>query len=180
MFIERAEIIREKGTNRKRFFRGLVDKYTWVDQGSSFLPGELIASFLYGQLEKASEIYADRMATWQAYDAALRPFHNRGLRTPCVPETCSHNAHLYYIVMPTFERRGELITRLKEDGINSPFHYVPLHSSPAGRKFAKTSGDLLHTDDLSARLLRLPLFPNMGNDKDKVLERLNIHLDALL
>src|SRR6476660_1092123 len=89
--IERAEIIREKGTNRKRFFRGLVDKYTWVDEGSSFLPGELIASFLYGQLEKASEIYADRMATWHAYDAALRPFQNRGIRTPFVPETCSHN-----------------------------------------------------------------------------------------
>ena len=172
--IERAEIIREKGTNRKRFFRGLVDKYTWVDEGSSFLPGELIASFLYGQLEKASEIYADRMATWQAYDAALRSFHNRGIRTPFVPETCSHNAHLYYVVMPTLEQRGELITRLKEDGINSPFHYVPLHSSPAGRKFGKTSGDLLHTDHLSARLLRLPLFPKMGNAKDKVIERLNI------
>jgi dTDP-4-amino-4,6-dideoxygalactose transaminase len=178
--IERAEIIREKGTNRKRFFRGLVDKYTWVDQGSSFLPGELIASFLYGQLEKASEIVADRMATWQAYDAALRPFHNRGIRTPYVPETCSHNGHLYYIVMPTLEQRGELITRMKADGIMCPFHYVPLHSSPAGQKLAKTSGDLLHTDDLSARLLRLPLYPKMGSDKEKVIERLEVHLDALL
>ena len=156
--IERAENIREKGTNRKRFFRGLVDKYTWVDQGSSFLPGELIASFLYGQLERLAK------STPTGWRLGRRMMPRCGLstiagsRTPFVPETCSHNAHLYYIVMPSLELRSELIARMKADGINSPFHYVPLHSSPAGQKFGKTSGDLPHTDDLSARLLRCRCF----------------------
>ena len=179
-FIERAEILREKGTNRKRFFRGEVDKYTWVDQGSSFLPGELIASFLFGQLEKSAEINADRMSTWRAYDAEFRKFHDRGLGTPFIPEHCKHNAHLYYIILPTAELRSEIIGRLKADGINAPFHYVPLHSAPAGLKFARTSGSLSQTENLSARLLRLPLFPKIGDDMFEVINRVRFHLNAVL
>src|SRR5262249_36877804 len=159
--IERAEIIREKGTNRKKFFRGQVDKYTWVDLGSSFLPGELVAAFLFGQLEQIAPIQRDRIANWRAYDTALRPFHNRGLRTPKIPPDCEDNGHLYYILMPSLELRQELIARMRADGINTPFHYVPLHSAPAGVRLGRTSGELVHTDDLSARLVRLPLYPQM-------------------
>ncbi len=178
--IERAEIIREKGTNRKKFFRGQVDKYTWVDIGSSFLPGELIAAFLYGQLEQQDAIQRDRAENWQLYDNALRPYRSRGLRTPVVPTECQPNHHLYYVVMPSLELRSELIARMKADGINAPFHYVPLHSSPAGLRFARTSGSMSHTDDLSARLVRLPLYPRMGEVTYRVIERIQTHLDALL
>ena len=141
--IERAEIIREKGTNRKRFFRGQVDKYTWVDLGSSFLPSELVAAFLFGQLEQIHAIQTDRIASWKAYDIALRPFHNRGLRTPVIPSNCESNGHLYYVLMPTADLRRELIARMKADGISTPFHYVPLHSAPAGLRFGRTSGQLV-------------------------------------
>ena len=178
--IARAEIIREKGTNRKVFLRGQVDKYTWVDLGSSFLPGELVAAFLYGQIERIDAIQKDRLATWMFYDAALRPFHARGLRTPYVPPECGSNAHLYYILMPTLELRQELIGRMKSDGITAPFHYVPLHNAPAGLRFARTSGELPYTEDLSSRLIRLPLFPKMGEASCRVLERVQAHLNRLL
>ncbi|KFG69887.1 dTDP-4-amino-4,6-dideoxygalactose transaminase [Microvirga sp. BSC39] len=178
--IERAEIIREKGTNRKRFFRGQVDKYTWVDVGSSFLPGELIAAFLYGQLEKLDEIQNDRMTSWSRYHDALEIFHNRGVQRPSIPPKSTHNAHLYHIILPTLELRQALISRLKMDGINAPFHYVPLHSAPAGRQFARTSGELSNTEQLSQRLLRLPLFPQMGAQLDHAIERVTYHLDQLL
>jgi dTDP-4-amino-4,6-dideoxygalactose transaminase len=179
-FIERAEIIWEKGTNRKKFFRGQIDKYTWVDLGSSFLPSELVAAFLFGQIEKIESIQSDRIASWKAYDAALRPFCKRGLRTPVVPPTCEANGHLYFVLMPSPDLRRELITRMRADGIESPFHYVPLHSSPAGLRFARTAGPLPHTEDLSARLMRLPLYPRMGEATTRVLERVLIHLDRLL
>jgi dTDP-4-amino-4,6-dideoxygalactose transaminase len=178
--VQRAEIIREKGTDRKRFFRGEVDKYTWVDIGSSFLPGELIASFLLGQLEAGDAIRADRLASWTAYDEALRPFGNRGIGTPTVPSHCGHNGHLYYLILPSAEAREALIGRMREDGIMTPFHYVPLHSSPAGRRFGRTSGKLAVTEDLSARLVRLPLYPRMGDALPRVIERLQRHLDRLL
>jgi dTDP-4-amino-4,6-dideoxygalactose transaminase len=178
--IERAEIIREKGTNRKKFFRGQVDKYTWVDIGSSFLPGELIAAFLYGQLEQQDAIQRDRAENWQIYDNALRPYRSSGLRTPEIPPECQPNHHLYYVVMPSLELRSELIARMKADGINAPFHYVPLHSSPAGLRFARTSGFMSHTDDVSARLIRLPLYPRMGELTYRVVERIQTHLGALL
>jgi dTDP-4-amino-4,6-dideoxygalactose transaminase len=178
--VQRAEIIREKGTDRKRFFRGEVDKYTWVDIGSSFLPGELIASFLLGQLEAGDAIRADRLASWTAYDEALRPFGNRGVGTPTVPSHCGHNGHLYYVILPSAEAREALIGRMREDGIMTPFHYVPLHSSPAGRRFGRTSGKLAVTEDLSARLVRLPLYPRMGDALPRVIERLQRHLDRLL
>jgi dTDP-4-amino-4,6-dideoxygalactose transaminase len=178
--IARAEIIREKGTNRKIFMRGQVDKYTWVDLGSSFLPGELVAAFLYGQLEQIEAIQSERMTTWALYDVALRPFHHRGLQTPHVPPDCDSNAHLYYILMPSPEFRQELIARMKSDGITTPFHYVPLHNSPAGLRFGRTVRELPHTQDVSARLVRLPLFPKMGDTSHRVLERLQLHLDQLL
>ena len=178
--VERAEIVREKGTNRKRFLRGQVDKYTWVDLGSSFLPSELVAAFLLGQLEQSEAIQRDRVASWKTYDAALKPLHNRGLRTPIVPPNCEDNAHLYYLLMATPELRQELIGRMKSDGISTPFHYVPLHNAPAGLRFARTSGRLVHTEDLSARLVRLPLYPQMGNALHRVLDRLLLHLDQLL
>jgi dTDP-4-amino-4,6-dideoxygalactose transaminase len=179
-FIERAEIIREKGTNRKKFFRGQVDKYTWVDLGSSFLPSELIAAFLFGQLEQIETIQRDRISSWKTYDTALRPFHNRGLRTPIVPPSCEGNGHLYYLLMPDPDLRQELIARMKADGINTPFHYVPLHDAPAGLRFARTSGSLLHTEDVSARLVRLPLYPQMGDVCYRVVDKLLLHLDRLL
>jgi dTDP-4-amino-4,6-dideoxygalactose transaminase len=180
VFIERAEIIREKGTNRKKFFRGQVDQYTWVDLGSSFLPGELVAAFLLGQLEQTEAIQQDRLTSWMIYDAALKPFQARGLRTPVVPPLCEANAHMYYILMPSLELRWELIARMKRDGINTPFHYVPLHSSPAGLRFARTSGSLANTENLSARLVRLPLYPRMGPALDRVADRIRAHLEALL
>ena len=178
--IERAEIIREKGTNRKKFFRGQVDKYTWVDLGSSFLPGELTAAFLFAQLEQIEAIQKDRTVSWTNYDTALRPFHNRGLRTPIVPPNCQGNSHLYYILMPSLELRQELIARMKADGVGTPFHYVPLHSAPAGLRMGRTSGRLTQTEDLSERLVRLPLYPQMGNASQQVVERLVTHLDQLL
>jgi dTDP-4-amino-4,6-dideoxygalactose transaminase len=179
-FIERAEIIREKGTNRKKFLRGQVDKYTWVDLGSSFLPSELVAAFLFGQLEGIDEIQRSRIAAWNCYDAAVRPFHNRGLRTTTIPSYCEHNGHLYYLLMPTPELRDELIARMKADGISTPFHYVPLHSAPAGLRFARTSGQLPNTVELSERLVRLPLYPQMGDSIYRVIDALVLHLDRLL
>jgi dTDP-4-amino-4,6-dideoxygalactose transaminase len=179
-YVERAEIIREKGTNRKRFFRGQVDKYTWVDYGSSFLPGELVASFLFGQLEKSADINSDRMQTWLAYDEVLRPFHNSGVQTPTIPRDCSHNAHLYYIILPTPTQRADLIQRMKADGVMTPFHYVPLHSAPAGREFGRVSGEMKQTEQLSECLVRLPIFPKIGLERDQVIERLQQHLRAIL
>jgi dTDP-4-amino-4,6-dideoxygalactose transaminase len=178
--IERAEIIREKGTNRKKFFRGQVDKYTWVSIGSSFLPGELIAAFLYGQLEQHDAIQRDREESWRYYDNALRPYRDRGLGTPVVPQDCQPNSHLYYVLMPTADLRSELIARLKADGIMAPFHYVPLHDSPAGRRFARTAGPMTRTDDMSARLVRLPLYARMKEATVRVVECIRTHLDALL
>jgi dTDP-4-amino-4,6-dideoxygalactose transaminase len=179
-FVKRAEIIREKGTNRKQFFRGAVDKYTWMDIGSSFLPGELVAAFLFGQLQNADSITADRQRSWLSYDQAMREYVSRGLVTPTIPNHCQHNAHIYYIVLPTLEMRGELLRLLHEDGISSLFHYVPLHSSPAGQKFGRASGSLALTTDLSERLARLPLYPQMGGEIHQVIERLTHHLDRLL
>jgi dTDP-4-amino-4,6-dideoxygalactose transaminase len=178
--IERAEIIRDKGTNRKKFFRGQIDKYTWVDIGSSFLPGELVAAFLFGQLEEIESIQNDRLASWNIYEAALRPFRTRGLGTPVLPPTCEANGHLYYIIMPSPDLRQELIARMRADGIDTPFHYVPLHSAPAGARFGRTASPMPHTDDLSARLVRLPLYPRMADATVRVVERIVTHLDRLI
>ena len=178
--IERAEIIREKGTNRKRFFRGEVDKYTWQDIGSSFLPGELVASFLYGQLEKAALIQAERLEAWRRYDAALSPLRRRGLGTPSVPAHCEANGHTYYILLPAPALQQVLISRMAADGINTPFHYIPLHSTAAGERFGRTQGEMTVTNDISARLVRLPLYPKVGEDLDQIIGRLSLHLEDIL
>lgn len=158
-FVERAEIIREKGTNRSQFFRGQVDKYTWTDFGSSYLPGELISAFLWAQMEEADAITRRRLAIWATYHEAFEPMEQRGLvRRPVIPANCSHNAHMYYLLLPDLDHRTRFISRLKEGGIGSVFHYVPLHSSPFGSKVARSHGSMAVTDNLSNRLVRLPLW----------------------
>ena len=158
-FVERAEIIREKGTNRSRFFRGQVDKYTWVDIGSSYLPGELIAAFLYAQLEQAEEITRRRVDIWNGYHAAFASAESRGrIRRPLIPATCSHNAHMYYLLLPDLEARTAFITGMKNHNIMTVFHYIPLHDAPAGQLFGRVSGDMSLTTNLSERLVRLPLW----------------------
>jgi dTDP-4-amino-4,6-dideoxygalactose transaminase len=172
-FAERAEIIREKGTNRSQFFRGQIDKYTWVDIGSSYLPGEVIAAFLWAQMEEAQSITQRRLDIWHRYHEALAPLEVAGkLRRPIIPEGCQHNAHMYYILLESLEKRAEVIAHLKEQGILAVFHYVPLHSSPAGKKYSRTSGGLKHTDNLADRLLRLPLWVGMNEAQDRVIAQL--------
>ena len=158
-FIERAEIIREKGTDRSKFFRGEVDKYTWVDVGSSFLPSELTAAFLYAQLEEADRINRKRLAIWKHYREALAPLEKDGLlRLPRIPATCRHNGHMFYILLPTATTRDELLQHLRGENIHAVFHYIPLHTSAMGKRFGYREGDLPITEDLAARLLRLPCF----------------------
>lgn len=162
--IERAEIIREKGTNRSRFFRGEIDKYTWVDKGSSYLPSELNAAYLWAQLEVADSIMEDRMNNWNKYDEFLRPLERQGIiECPHVPDECKHNAHMYYIKVENLKQRTELISYLKGHGINTVFHYVPLHSADAGLKFGRFNGVDRYTTVESERLLRLPLHNNLDN-----------------
>ncbi len=170
-FAQRAEIIREKGTNRSQFYRGQVDKYTWQDVGSSYLPGEDTAAFLLAQLEHAEEITQKRMAIWEGFHHALAPLELKGeIRRPIVPSECQHNAHMYYILVPSLDYRNDLIQRFKKQNIHPTFHYVPLHSAPAGKKFARIHGTMKHTDDLSNRLLRLPLWVGLEHKQARVLE----------
>ena len=177
-FAERAEIIREKGTNRSQFFRGQIDKYTWVDIGSSYLPGEVIAAFLWAQMEEAQSITQKRLDIWHQYHEALAPLEEAGkLRRPIIPEGCQHNAHMYYILLESLEKRTEVISKLKEQGVNAVFHYVPLHNSPAGKKYGRTSGELRHTHNLADRLLRLPLWLGMDEAQDKVITQLQAIFD---
>jgi dTDP-4-amino-4,6-dideoxygalactose transaminase len=158
-----AEIIREKGTNRNQFFRGEVDKYTWQSIGSSFLPGELTAAFLWAQLEEAQSITNSRIALWNYYHTMLEPLEAAGaLRRPIIPADCTHNAHLYYVLLAPELDRDEVLRSLKASGIHAVFHYVPLHSSPAGKQLCTTSGNLPVTDDLSARLIRLPMWVGLS------------------
>ena len=170
--ILRAEIIREKGTNRAQFFRGQVDKYTWQDMGSSILPSDMLAAYLWAQLEMADEINENRLASWHKYDEVLRPLKEAGLiETPFIPEGCVHNAHMYYIKAKDLEERTALINYLKENDILAVFHYVPLHSSPAGKKFGIFHGEDEYTTKESERLLRLPLYYNLKEeDLNKVVD----------
>lgn len=172
----RAEIIREKGTDRSRFFRGEVDKYTWQDMGSSYLPGELIAAFLWAQMEEAEEITKKRMATWQMYHSLLEPLEKKGLlRRPVIPDGCEHNGHMYYIILSTEKERNVLMTYLQDNRCHALFHYIPLHSSPGGKRYGKTFSSLCVTDSLSERLLRLPLYTNMAkDDTERVVSRINL------
>src|SRR5574337_1726363 len=157
--IERAEIIREKGTNRSKFFRGQVDKYTWVDIGSSYLPSELIAAFLAAQLEQADDITERRLAIWNAYHAAFEGLEAQGrVRRPVMPPQCTHNAHMYYLLLPDLAARTAFIDHLRQAGIGAVFHYIPLHSSPAGRKYGRTGSSMAVTDTASECLVRLPLW----------------------
>jgi len=157
-FIRRAEIIREKGTNRSAFFRGVLDKYTWVDCGSSYLPSELIAAFLYAQFEQAERINQKRMDIWNQYDNGLRSLaSDGGVRLPVVPGHCGHNAHMYYILLPDGRQRDALIAALRKQNINSVFHYIPLHTSPMGRRLQPAVPVLPVTESLALRLLRLPM-----------------------
>lgn len=155
----RAEIIREKGTDRSRFFRGEVDKYTWQEAGSSYLPSELIAAFLWAQLESARDITQQRLAIWDRYHAALAPMEaQERLRRPIVPEGCEHNAHMYYVLLPATVSRREVIEEFRARQIYPVSHYVPLHSAPAGLRYGRAAGSMAVTDDYSERLLRLPFW----------------------
>ena len=171
-FIERAEIIREKGTDRSRFLRGEVDKYTWVEIGSSFLPSDIIAAFLWAQLEQSESIALRRSALWRRYHEAFADLEQAGLvRRPVVPREATPNSHCYFLLLPDAERRTRFMDALRHDGVNSVFHYVPLHSSPAGRKFGRFSGAMSVTDSVSDRLTRLPLWIGLEAHQDYVIER---------
>lgn len=164
--IEEAEIIREKGTNRSKFFRGQIDKYTWVNAGSSYLPSELNAAYLWAQLEKAEEIYEDRMHTWDCYYERLKVLEEEGnIELPYVPEHCKHNAHMFYIKAKDIEERTALIDFLKSKGILAVFHYIPLHTAPAGMKYGRFHGEDRYTTKESERLLRLPLYYGLEEEK---------------
>ncbi|WP_075279987.1 dTDP-4-amino-4,6-dideoxygalactose transaminase [Thermophilibacter provencensis] len=158
-YIERAEIIREKGTNRSLFKLGQVDKYTWVDRGSSYLQSDLNAAYLWAQLERADEINDDRLATWHAYYEAFEPLAEAGkVELPVVPEGCVHNAHMFYLKVRDLEERTAFIEHLKQHGVMAVFHYVPLHSSPAGLRFGRFHGEDVYTTKESDRLVRLPMY----------------------
>ena len=164
-FVEQAEIVWEKGTNRKKFFRGEVDKYTWVDIGSSFLPSELVGAFLYAQLDRAEKIMAARNRIFEQYLRLLRPLEEKGvIRLPAAESGNNSNGHIFYIITRSLEERGRLIDYLKQNGIWAVFHYVPLHSSPAGIKYGRTSGNMRVTDDISDRVLRLPIYYEMREE----------------
>lgn len=165
-----AEIIREKGTDRSRFFRGEVDKYTWQSVGSSYLPGELSAAFLYEQMCSAESITSIRLKIWHRYHDDFAALEDSGkLRRPYIPEGCIHNAHMYYLLLPNETTRTQLIQKLKSLGIMAVIHYVPLHSSPAGKRFSRAHGSLQLTEDLSSRLLRLPLWVGLGAEQQDII-----------
>lgn len=170
-FMDRAEIIREKGTDRSRFFRGEIDKYTWQDIGSSFLPSEIMAAFLWAQLQEAENITQCRMQIWNSYHTGLYVLEQAGiLRRPVVPQDCQHNAHMYYLLCPDPESKVRLKTWLAENGVGTATHYVPLHSSPAGEKYARAHCVLTLTEALPEQLLRLPLWIGVENEVEKIIQ----------
>ncbi len=176
--VERAEIIREKGTNRSSFMRGEVDKYTWVDIGSSFLPGELIAAFLHSQLQRVDEITERRRSLCARYARAFAPLADTGrLRIPAELPDRQGNGHIFYLILTDRAERDRFVARMREKGISAPFHYVPLHSAPAGRQFSRQHGPLSVTDDLAGRLVRLPLFFNMTDAMQE--EVIEVAMDIL-
>lgn len=169
---ERAEILREKGTNRAKFFRGQVDKYTWVDYGSSYLPSEMNAAYLYAQLLEADRINNDRLASWNAYCEAFAPLEQAGkVELPALPEGCVHNAHMFWLKLHDLEERTAFIQHLKDNGVQAVFHYIPLHSAPAGLKFGVFAGEDVYTTTESERLVRLPLYYGLTEaDRNTVIE----------
>ena len=170
--IEAAEVLREKGTNRSKFFRGQIDKYTWVNYGSSYLPSELNAAYLWAELEMADEINEDRLQSWNHYYNGLQDLAEKGnIELPVIPEGCVHNAHMFYIKAKDLEERTRLIAYMKENGIGCVFHYIPLHSAPAGRKFGRFHGEDQYTTKESERLMRLPMYYGLKpEDVEKVIE----------
>lgn len=169
--VERAEVIREKGTNRSKFFRGQVDKYTWVDMGSSYLPSELVAAFLWAQMEEADSITRRRLDIWAVYHQWLAQAEQNGLaRRPIIPAHCQHNAHMYYLLLPDLERRTRFIEQLKELGIHAVFHYVPLDRAPRGQQCGRAHGELTHTWTLSDRLVRLPIWCGLESQQQRVVQ----------
>lgn len=170
--VERTEIVREKGTNRSQFFRGEVDKYTWVDIGSSYLPGEIIAAFLWAQMEQADLITARRLRIWSNYNESLKDIEQSNLlRRPIIPDACKHNAHMYYILLEDLQKRTYFIDKMKACGVNCVFHYVPLHNSSFGRKVARANGELLNTEILADRLVRLPIWLGLESRQEWVIEK---------
>ncbi len=172
-YVERAEVIREKGTNRTQFFRGMVDKYRWIDVGSSFLPSDLLAAFLTAQLEAFEDIQARRHAVWAAYDRHLAQWaHDQAVVRPHIPDWCEHPAHLYYLLLPDLENRQRLMKHLSDLGIYAPFHYQPLHNAPAGLQYGRAAGGGCSvTEDVADRLIRLPLFAGLTEGElDRVIE----------
>lgn len=171
-YTEMAEIIREKGTNRSKFFRGQVDKYTWVECGSSYLPSDINAAYLWAELEQADRINDNRLATWNYYNENLKILEDEGyIQRPYIPEECKHNAHMYYIKAKDLEERTNLIKYLKENGVQAVFHYIPLHTAPAGIKYGRFNGEDKYTTKESDRLLRLPMYYNLQKeDAEKVVQ----------
>lgn len=180
LLAERAEILREKGTNRRQFLRGQVDKYSWVDLGSSFLPSELNAAVLKAQLERKDWILNERMRVWNQYHEALKDLETSGkLRRPIVPEGLTHNAHMYYILLPTSEARDFVLKDLAENGIQTTFHYVPLHETAPAKKFGRVAGTMTNTVGLSSRLLRLPLWIGVDQHFNEIIEKLKTSLKKI-
>ena len=172
--MEKAEIIREKGTNRSKFFRGQIDKYTWVDYGSSYLPSELNAAYLWAQLEMADQINENRMSRWNRYYEDLHALEERGcIELPHIPEGCSHNAHMFWMKAKDLKERTSLLSYLKKEGVYAVFHYVPLHTSPAGRKYGTFSGDDIYTTKESERIVRLPMYYGLSEEEQSwVIDRI--------
>lgn len=167
--VELAEIIREKGTNRSKFFRGQIDKYTWVEAGSSYLPSELNAAYLYAQFEMADEVNNNRINAWNKYYEALKPLSDAGeIELPVVPKECVHNAHMFYIKTKDLEERTAFISFMKENGVQCVFHYIPLHSAPAGQKFGRFNGEDKYTTKESERLVRLPMYYGITDDEQQL------------
>lgn len=168
-FTKRAEIIREKGTNRSQFFRGMVDKYSWVDLGSSYLPSDIQAAYLYGQLENAEYMNKERLSSWRTYQESLHDLAEKGfIKLPCVPSSCIHNGHMFYIKLKNINERSELIEHLKKHGVMAVFHYIPLHSATGGETFGRFSGNDSYTTTESEKLLRLPIYFGLNKGDIKI------------
>lgn len=177
-WIAHAEMMRDKGTNRQQFHRGEVEFYEWTDIGSSYLPGELTAAFLWAQLEEAESLTQQRLAIWRQYHEAFAPLERQEkVRRPIVPTNCTHNGHLYYLLLPTFRTRKAVLAYLNRHGVNAVFHYVPLHTAPAGRKYGRTAGDLTHTQHAGDCLIRLPLW--IGMSPQDIARVVDVTYDAL-
>lgn len=170
--LKQAEIIREKGTDRSRFLRGEIDKYTWQSEGSSYLPSEVLAAVLCGQMERYEEIMKKRMDVWLHYNSCLEDLEVKGkIKRPCIPEYSTHNAHMYYIITENLNERNALLKALQEKGVQAAFHYIPLHTSPMGEKLGYKAGDLPYTESYAGRIIRLPIWADLEAEKVELVIR---------